>query len=403
MNARRPVRDWATDFDIFDPRWASDPHGIVSELRSAGCPVARTERFGGVSMPLGHDDVRAVAYDTARFSSRRLLVSDAGVPADVAERRVPPLTSDPPDHRAHRLPLVAPMSRAVVERMRPRMAALCGELVDAFAGRGAFDGSHDYAKHIATRSIANLLGLPESDGDTFHRWLSTLLGHGANDPGVSQKVYNEVQAYMFAAFMERARAPREDMITYLMATEFDFEDGKRRLDPKMLGGAIQAVLFAGIDTTWSAIGLMLLHLARHPRDQARLRADPSVTPRAVEEMLRAYSPVNTGRVVMEDTEVAGCPMRKGEMVVVSYLAANRDPARFKDPDRVDFDRDEGQHAAFGFGIHRCVGLHLARLELQVAIDVLLSRVDDLRLAPEAQAVWEPGMIHGPRILPLRFG
>lgn len=399
---RAPVGDWATDFDIFDPRWAADPHGIIAAVREAGCPVARTERFGGVSMPISWDLVREVAYDTDRFSSRRLLVTDGGVPADVAERAVPPLTSDPPVHRGHRLPLVAPMSLDAVERMRPRMVASCGELVDAFIDRGTFDGSHDYAKHVATRAIANLLGLPEADGTIFHGWLSALLGHAGSDPAQVPKVYAEVQAYMFAAIMARLKQPRDDMITYLIGTEFETEKGKRKLDPKMLGGAIQAVLFAGIDTSWSAIGLMLRHLALHPSDQERLRADPSITPRAVEEMLRAYSPVNTGRVVVDDTTVGGCPMRKGEMVILSYPAANRDPRRFTNPDTVDFDRDDGQNAAFGFGIHRCVGLHLARMELQVAIDVLLARVRNLHVSADRDIVWEPGMIHGPRVLPLAF-
>ena len=164
---------------------------------------------------------------------------------------------------------------------------------------------------------------------------------------------------------------------------------------------LRLLLIAGIDTTWSAIGAALWHLAEHPADAARLRADPALMPTAIEEFLRAYAPVTMAREVVADATVAGCPMKAGNMVLLSFPAANRDPAMFPDPDRVILDRAENRHAAFGLGIHRCVGSNLARMELTVAVETFLQRVPAFRMAGPAR--WAVGTVRGPRALPMAFG
>ena len=168
-------------------------------------------------------------------------------------------------------------------------------------------------------------------------------------------------------------------------------------------GSLRLLLIAGIDTTWSAIGSSLWHLAKTPADRERLVAEPELMPTAIEEFLRAYSPVTMAREVMKETTISGCPVKPGNMVLLSFPAANRDPAMFPDADKVVIDRKENRHAAFGLGIHRCVGSNLARMEMTVAIEEWLKRIPDFRLDPAGTVTWSEGTVRGPRQLPVLFG
>ena len=162
-------------------------------------------------------------------------------------------------------------------------------------------------------------------------------------------------------------------------------------------------MIAGIDTTWSAIGSSLWHLATHDEDRQRLVADPGLMDTAVEELLRAYAPVTMARVVTGDIEFEGCPMRQGDKVLLNFPAANRDPSAFDRADEVLLDRQENRHVAFGSGIHRCAGSNLARMELRVALEEWLARVPDFRLADGAEVLWAGGQVRGPRRLDVVFG
>jgi cytochrome P450 len=168
-------------------------------------------------------------------------------------------------------------------------------------------------------------------------------------------------------------------------------------------GSLRLLLIAGIDTTWSAIGASLWHLAKTPEDRERLVAEPELLPTAVEEFLRAYSPVTMAREVMKETAISGCPVKPGNMVLLSFPAANRDPAVFPDADKVVIDRKQNPHAAFGLGIHRCVGSNLARMEMTVAIEEWLKRIPHFRLDPAGKVIWSEGTVRGPRLLPVLFG
>ena len=172
------------------------------------------------------------------------------------------------------------------------------------------------------------------------------------------------------------------------------------LDDQHLNGMLRLLLIAGIDTTWSAIGAALWHLARTPFDRDRLIAEPELMPTAIEEFLRAYSPVTMAREVVKDTVISGCPIKPGNMVLLSFPAANRDPAVFPDADKVIIDRKENRHSAFGLGIHRCVGSNLARLEMTAAIEEWLKRIP--RFTLEGNVAWSEGTVRGPRQLPIKF-
>jgi cytochrome P450 len=166
---------------------------------------------------------------------------------------------------------------------------------------------------------------------------------------------------------------------------------------------IALLLIAGIDTTWSALGAALWHLAGHAGDRRRLAADPARLPTAIEEFLRAYAPVTMARLVKNDMTWHGAQLKSDDWVLLSFPAANRDPAQFERAGEVDIDRQVNRHAAFGLGIHRCVGSHLARMELRVALEAWLARIPEFTLADPAAVRWSGGQIRGPRALPLRIG
>ena len=177
----------------------------------------------------------------------------------------------------------------------------------------------------------------------------------------------------------------------------------RPLTDDHINGTLRLLLIAGIDTTWSAIGSCLWHLAQHADDRRRLTAEQGLMNSAVEEFLRAYAPVTMAREVVKEAQIAGCTFKPGQMVLLSFPAANRDPAMFPDADRVILDRAQNRHAAFGLGIHRCVGSNLARMEIRVALTEWLARFPEFRLDPDAPMTWSKGTVRGPRELPLLLG
>jgi len=162
-------------------------------------------------------------------------------------------------------------------------------------------------------------------------------------------------------------------------------------------------MIAGIDTTWSAIGASLWHLAQHPDDRRRLAADPSLMGTAVEEFLRAYAPVTMARLVSKDFELGGTQLKEGDWLLLPFPAANRDPAFFDDAGRVVIDREVNRHAAFGLGIHRCIGSNLARMELRVALEEWMSRYPEFSLVDPSKVAWSAGQVRGPRTVPVRLG
>jgi cytochrome P450 len=204
--------------------------------------------------------------------------------------------------------------------------------------------------------------------------------------------------YLLVQVHEHIDYPRDDLTTYLLNAEIFGQ----KLGPDHVVGTMALLLIAGIDTTWSAIGASLWHLAVNPADRARLAAEPALLPTAMEEFLRAYAPVTMARLVKEDMHWHGVDMKADDWILLSFPAANRDPAQFYRAGEVVIDRAVNRHAAFGLGIHRCVGSHLARMELRVALEVWLERIAGFTLADPAAVTWAAGQIRGPRTLPLRI-
>ncbi|HJU32429.1 MAG TPA: cytochrome P450 [Hyphomicrobiaceae bacterium] len=389
--SRPPVKDWATDFDHLDAAWVNDPFPIWDEMRKT-CPIAHTERFMGVYFPSRYADVRAVAYDTEHFSSRRIIVRETPPPRIPA----PPITSDPPEHRPARMVLLPPFTPDAMKKLEPRARALANELIDRFAKRGKADAAVEYAQEIPVRLIAHMLGLPESDGDLYRRWIKMILEEGITNVPIAVKAAEEMTHYFMGYVQQRTQKPGDDLISYLIKARHNGQP----LAPENVIGSLRLLLIAGIDTTWSGIGSCIWHLATHAEDRRRLVKEPQLMPTAIEEFLRAYAPVTMAREVVKETTIDGCTFKPGEMVLLSFPAANRDPAMFPDADKVLIDRKENRHAAFGLGIHRCVGSNLARMEMTIAVEELLKRIPEFEL--NGPVTWSEGTVRGPRQLPIKF-
>jgi cytochrome P450 len=393
-----PVSDWATDFSHLEPEWSADPYPIQDDLRQR-CPIAHTDRFGGGWLPTRYEDVAAIAYDTERFSSRSIIMGNFRPPHDLAPvGGSPPISSDPPFHHHARKLLLPAFTKTAVSRQEPATRALCHSLIDAFEGRDVVDAAADYAQHIPMRVIADMLGFPPQDGPRFREFVENVL-EGINLPPEERiERMERLFEYLLAQVHDHLDHPREDLTSYLI----DAELFGRKLDADVVTGAMALLLIAGIDTTWSAIGASLWHLARTPADRRRLVTEPGLLPTAMEEFLRAYAPVTMARLVRDDMHWHGVDMRAEDWILLSFPAANRDPAQFDRADEVVIDREVNRHAAFGLGIHRCLGSHLARMELRTALEVWLERIPEFSLDDPSAVRWSAGQIRGPRTLPLRI-
>jgi len=399
MSDVRPVEDWGTDFDVLSRPYVDDPFRIWDELRTA-CPVAHTDRRGSTWLPTTYKDVVALAHDIEHFSSLDITVipfTGEEPEEPVLPYGVPPISVDPPMHTWTRRLLLPWFSHRKVESYEPMTRDLCKRLVDGFLADGRADAAADYAQQIPVRVIAAILGVPESLSDTFTGWVRDVLEFADDEERRRDGTLALIE--YFVSELERRRTdPGDDLMSALLHSEVD---GQPVEDSVVLGIAA-LTLIAGVDTTWSAIGSSLWHLATHPDDAKTLASDPEAMPLAVEELLRAYSPVTMARVVTTDLEFEGCPMHAGDKVLMNYPAANRDPEAFERPDHVVLDRAHNRHVAFGSGIHRCAGSNLARMELRVAIEEWLRRIPEFRIEPGAEVTWAGGQVRGPRSVPVVF-
>ncbi|MGA0117856.1 MAG: cytochrome P450 [Ilumatobacteraceae bacterium] len=403
-----PVTDWATDFDHGAPEYNANIHQIWDDLKAAGCPIAHTERYGGVWLPLTHDLVKEIAYDPTRFSSLTPVVQQLK-PSQVREMDpdalgapigpVPPISSDPPFHADARRILLPAFSPKQIDPWREEVEQICNKLIDDMGDADMIDAAVQYTQHIPVLVVAQMLGLPLSDADRFRAWVDMVLGGiGAerNEERLAQ--FEAMDAYLTKHIEDHIENPRDDLTTYLINSEIFGQ----KLSPRHVFGTILLLIIAGIDTTWSGIGSSLWHLASNPVDRRRLVENPEKIPTAVEEFLRAYAPVTMARMVTEDMEFHGVHMNKEDRVLLPFPAANRDEKQFANPAVVDIEREENRHAAFGLGIHRCIGSNLARLEMNVAIEVFLKRFPDFELDQSEQVTWSTGQVRGPRNLPFRI-
>ncbi len=389
-----PVTDWVNDWDWLDEQWGPNAIDIWNQVRAVS-PVATTERYGRAHMPVTMQAVSEVAHDTEHFSSVFVSVARPDAPRFPA----PPITSDPPDHKAHRRLLLPSFSPKVVNQMEEGFRTFCRALIDELDGQNSADAAVQYAQHIPVHGICQLLGVPESDADMFRDWIFRNFQLAPRDNAVRIQVQTEMDEYVAKLLELRLETPEDDLLTLVANAQID--DEPVRQDLKL--GYVRLMIIAGIDTTWSALASGLWHFAQHPEQVARLVAaanEELLWNTASEEVLRYYAPVTMGRKVIADTEVAGCPVRKGEQTLVTFPAANHDPEAFENASEFLIDRAKNRHVAFGLGIHRCLGSNLARLELLVGLQEWLRAFPNYQLDPTAETAWANGQVRGPRSIPV---
>jgi cytochrome P450 len=379
----------------------ADPYATYARLRAED-PVHWCEPWGQWVITR-FEDVLAVNKDPQRFSSagweKRFM---AELPAEV--RKLPNMQrhygtkvlsmTDPPEHTRLRRLVVRSFTPRVLEALRPSIEELVQELLDAVAGRPVFDFVEDFAYPLPAIVIARLLGAPDDARHDFMRWSKDIVDFvGTGHADSARALRNETTLREFRAFLEpviqeRRAHPRDDLMSILASTG---EDGDRLTDDELVSTCI-VLLFAGHETTANLLGNGLLALLRHPEQLGRLREEPGLMPTAVEELLRYDSPVQRNRrIALVDVELGRATIRRGDPVMVFMGSANRDAAKFADPDTLDVGRAPNPHQAFGHGIHFCVGAALSRLEAPIALLALLERFPRLRPADDYVARWRPNI------------
>jgi cytochrome P450 len=397
---------------VFNPKRKDlrvDPYPFYAWLRERD-PVHRSYPASGWVLSR-HADILDVLADR-RFSSDerhwkryprlRARALRAGLPDLYDEQLASMLRIDPPDHTRLRTLVSKAFTPRAVERMRPRIEAVVGELLDGLHGRNEIELVGDFASPLPVAIIAEMLGIPVADRGRFRHWSNEairMLGDGTNDDRRrGAKGFAELARYLEAEVEARRLAPRDDLLSAMVAAE----EAGERLSTKELFATCVLLLIAGNETTTNLIGNGALALLRHSEQLALLRSERKRVPGAVEELLRYDSPVQlTSRLVLEDGELCGRPLRRGEQLVLLLGAGNRDPERFPDPDRLDVTREDVHPLSFGHGIHYCLGAQLARLEAQIAFEGLLDRFPDLRLGAAPVAWGDNTILRGPTSLPLR--
>ncbi|GAA3067420.1 cytochrome P450 [Streptomyces goshikiensis] len=313
------------------------------------------------------------------------------------------LRSDPPDHTRLRRLVSKAFTAHRVAGMRPRIQAIADQLLDAVAPAGRADLVADFALPLPVTVISELLGVPLDDRRDFQRWTNRIVTRGAEppDPAVVNEAYQHMRAYVTELVRAKRAAPGDDLLSGLIAAR----DEEQRLTEDELVAMVFLPLAAGHITTVNLISGGIAMLLTHPAQLDLLRSDPELLPGAIEEFLRYDGPVSPGiaRFAREDVEIAGVTVPRGATVLIGSAIADRDPARFPDPERLDITRQDNAHLAFGHGIHYCLGAPLARLEGQIAIAAALRRLPGLALAVAPDEIrWRLGGLRGPESLPVTF-
>ena len=403
-------RDEVTDSDelgLFDDAVAGDvrdPYPELADARRAN-PIQKLdsslmphEEGQDVFFIYRHEDITQVLRDGETFSSAHII--DLIMGPIMGEHIM--LGMDDPEHRRYRAIVSTAFRQKVLSQWEQELLVdVANELIDAFAGRGFADLVREFNFPFPTKVISGILGLPREDYRQFQRWTTAILSFFTKlDEAIVAS--QEVKEYMAVILAERRREPREDLISELAQAELEGE----RLSDEEIFSFLRLLLPAGVETTYRATGNMLFSLLSNPGQLEAIRSDRELIPQAIEESLRLETPLlNITRLATKDAEVGGVPIPAGSTVMLMLAAANRDETRYPGPDNYDIWRDNPKpHISFGHGPHACLGTHLARLEMRVALNLLLDRLPNLRLDPNGDDPHIRGQIfRSPTSLPVLFG
>jgi cytochrome P450 len=400
--------DEPTVFPYEDPAFAADPFSFYKTLRGRG-PVRQVVTARGVEAWLiaRYDDGLAALSDPRLSSDFRDATDTRLLDQLPSTERESFLRSmirvGPPDHtRLRRLVSQAFTARRVAG-LRPRVQEITNRLLDAVTPAGRADLIDDFALPLPVTVICELLGVPGEDREAFQEWTDIVLTQRPGPPDRAQldHAWRRMWSYLERRVAAKRAQPGDDLLSALITAR----DQERRLDEEELVAMVFLLLVAGYVTTVNLIGSGITALLAHPDQLKLLRDDPDLLPGAVEELLRYDGPVNPGiiRFPVEDVEIGGVTIPRGATVLIATAIADRDPARFPEPDRLDVTRSENAHLAFGHGIHYCLGAPLARLEGEIAIGSALRRLPNLALAvPHKELEWQVAGLRGPKHLPVTF-
>ena len=384
------------DFDLFnDPGLLKDPHGRALELATHAPPVFWTPRQGGHWVFVGHEANFELGRDWESFTSQAMPEEQrqamiAALPPGTPHIPQPvPISVDPPVHTKYRMVLNAVFSPKAMNALKDDIRALARELIAKIAPLGRCEFMHSVAEPMPVQVFLKMMGLPLERMPEYRTLVSTHLATLSNDPAESVKKLREISAIMKDTFEERRKDPKDDLISYLWKVEID---GKPTTMDDMENFGV-LLFIAGLDTVMNGIGFGVRHLAQDLPLQNKLRADPALIAEASEEMLRRYTFTVPTRKVRKDMVFQGVEMKAGERIDMFLPSADLDAKRFSEPSKYDLHREDEVHIAFATGPHRCVGSHLARIELQILYEELLAGLPEFRLDPE-----KPPTFHGGHVL-----
>jgi len=383
-----PVDQLAPHFDLFDPvhnerRWE------VLDFARSECPVIKTDADDGYRIVTRYEDVRTVLTDAETFSSVEAGLRGMPVP-------MPPLTEDPPNHIEYRKALNHYLTRTFLSRYEESIRQYARELLDVLVPRGRFEFMTEFAVPFTSGNLAKVI-LADDNEVRLQRAIqlaADISSYGRNE------AFFELAELAEELLEERmaSGSERDDVLSAIIRATVQ----GRPLTMEERVGATMILFTGGLDTTKAALGSIVKHIADDPSLEARVR-DPEWVKRDLDEFLRLDSPIAfMARTVTKDTELNGCPLKQGDRVAVHYASANRDASQFANPDVLDFERQRNPHAAFGIGPHRCIGLHFARLQIEIGFQELLSRITGIRV-PEGETVHtSSGVVQSHEYLPIEF-
>jgi cytochrome P450 len=392
------------DFDVYDPSLCIPEDTFqerAAELAAQG-PVLYSTAHGGHWLVTSYDEVQEVLNDPQTFSSSRNFIAGGG------DGKFIPVEADPPEHTAYRNVLRPMFGPKRMNALEGEIREIVTELIDGFIERGECEYVAEFAHELPSRVFLALMGLPLEDAPRFTRWTRAMLlgtpdGTEEQSNQLRAEVTAEIHGYFSGVITEHRGdrlTPDSDVKSMMINTPAKFPDGERLLTDDELLRMFFVVLTAGLHTTQGSLGWGILHLSQKEEARRRLIDDPSRLPQAIEEILRIEAAASPGRRATRDVELGGMQIHKDDQLILLLCTANRDEEQFSDPDAVRFDREHNRHLSFGFGIHRCIGAHLARVELRIAFEEIHKRLPDYELA--GPPVFHSSQARGVLSMPLKF-
>lgn len=392
--AKCPLDEYSTfDHHNTDHSWYQWSNSF-ERLRSQ-CPVGRSEAHGGFWVVTGYPETMEIINNPEIFSSKSIIVP----PFPKASRMVP-IEVDPPDHMKYRRILARVFSpRMVTSLHEQRIRRRVNEIIDSFIETGGTDAYRSVAIPLPAFMTTTILDLPDEDEPKLAGWVYKMVHEAVENPEAAGTAAEEIYAYFGAKLEERrGNTDGEDMLSILLRADVE---GESLTEEELLGFCL-LLLLAGIDTTQKVIGSMLWQLGTDPDLLQDIAQHPEIIPSAVEEFLRYWAPSQPARVVTQDVTVGGVEMKAGDSVLMMLMAADRDSREFPDAQTFDPRRESNRHFAFGSNVHRCLGSHIARLELKILLEEFLRRIPEFEVEDQSAVKWAPGQVQGIMEVPLRF-